>query len=136
MVKWADAGERNRSGVIRGGADIIITLVGRTGRDYQQISVAFSGGTIAQKFHNKPRVFIGVDGEGMIPTRMCFRETDEGGYKICKNKDAAGISGVSKLKAEKVENLWKGLRASSLIGAYNLRYDDENHYWYASIGAK
>lgn len=107
-------------------SDVAIWFI--SGGDMMQVN--FSTGAMALKFHHQKRISIGFDDYG---ARMYFLPNDEAGYKPTVSKSG---SAFVRVKTDKIERHLSGVRPSTLMGDYNLRYDDDNKAYFISIGAK
>ena len=92
-------------------------------------SFAFTQGALATKLKNKERVMVGVNNSA---TRLYFAPVDEKqGYKVVKNARKAIVF----VSGKKMAATCPTLSPSSVIGTYDLKYDEVEKLYYISIGA-
>ena len=97
----------------------------------KQYSFRFSRGAYATKLKNAERILVGANEE---ETRLYFAPAEgKLGYKVVgkpnENRVVVFISG------SKIEATYPTLPPSSVVGTYDLKFDEREKLYYVSIGA-
>lgn len=122
-ISWIEARGKNK----RQTADVEVNYGKKTG----QYLFNFTQGAHATKFKNTERIMVGANDS---LTRIYFCPVKEKlGYKVCE--PPRSVKRVVAISGAKMSAMFPALSPSSVIGTYDLKYDEVEKLYYISIGA-
>lgn len=122
MINWVIAGGKTREGR----ADVEI---GYSRGRQPKYTIRFSNGAHAVKLKNAERISIGLDAN---ITRVYFAPCDnKTGFKFTRKQNYVLVQPTEKT----IQNVCPTLSPATLVGSYQLKYDDKERCYYISIGA-